>query len=60
MARSTQVTLQEAENAHLVVGAADYEARVLMFLERHLDGSGHQSGAHGRLYTGANFSPAGS
>ena len=41
-------------------GGTDYEARVLEFLERHLDGSGHQSGAHGRLYTGANFSPAGS
>lgn len=41
-------------------GGADYEKRVLGFLERHLDRWGHRSGAHGRLYTGANFSPAGS
>jgi len=41
-------------------GGADYEARVLAFLERYLDGASHQSQAQGRLYTGADFSPAGS
>ena len=41
-------------------GGADYEARVLGFLERHLDGASHRSEPHGRLYTGADFSPAGS
>jgi uncharacterized protein len=41
-------------------GGAEYEARVLGFLERHLDGVSHRSEADGRLYTGADFSPAGS
>jgi uncharacterized protein len=41
-------------------GAADYEARVLAFLARNLDGAGHRSEEGDRLYTGADFSPAGS
>jgi len=41
-------------------GGAEYEARVLAFLERHIDGVSHRSKPQGRLYTGAEFSPAGS
>lgn len=41
-------------------GRADYEARVLAFLEHYLGRAGHRSEARDRLYTGADFSPAGS
>jgi alpha-beta hydrolase superfamily lysophospholipase len=41
-------------------GGADYEGRVLGFLQRHLEGASTRPEAQGRLYTGAKFSSAGS